>query len=92
MPIYRNKTRGCYRFEFNRVIKGRRVRARKYILKTWTQSQADAFDRQETARLYAVGTAIEHVEYSIEDAVNVYILERLPLLKTGPMLHGSWRR
>lgn len=83
MPIYRDKTRGCYRFEFNRVIEGRRVRARKYLPKTWTQSQADAFDRQETARLYAVGTAIEHVEYSIEDAVNVYILERLPQLKTG---------
>lgn len=83
MPIYRDKARGCYRFEFNRVIEGRRIRARKYLPKTWTQAQADTFDRQETARLYAIGTSVERVKHTIEDAVNVYILERAPHLKSG---------
>ncbi|PUA19630.1 site-specific integrase [Glaciimonas sp. PCH181] len=83
MPIYRDKTRGCYRFEFNRIIEGRRVRARKYLPQTWTQTQADTFDRKESARLYAIGTSVERVKYTIEDAVNIYLVERIPKLKSG---------
>jgi len=41
------KIPGCYRFEFNRVIKGRRVRVRKYLPKTWTQVKADAFEKKK---------------------------------------------
>lgn len=83
MPIYRDKTRGCFVFEFDRYLEGRRVRTRKHLPKTWNKSQADAFERQESARLYAIATKVERAEYSIEEAVNVYIKERLPLLKTG---------
>src|SRR5690606_21433457 len=68
MSIYRDKERGCYVFEFDRVIEGKRVRARKLLPKTWTRAQADAYDRQESARLYAIATRVERHEYSIEDA------------------------
>lgn len=70
-------------FEFDRYIGGQRIRARKYLPKAWTQAEADAFDRSESARLYAVATNIERPVSSIEDAVNVYLKERIPHLKSG---------
>lgn len=83
MPVYRDKKRGCFVFEFDRYIEGKRVRTRKNLPKTWNQAQADAFDRKEAARLYAIATSVERTEHRIEDAVEVYVNERLPLLKTG---------
>ena len=78
-----DKKRGCFYFEFDRHIEGQRVRARKYLPKTWSAAQADAFDRQESAKLYARASAVERAAYSISEAVAVYIKERLPHLKSG---------
>jgi integrase len=84
MPIYRDKEAGCWRFEFDRVIKGRgRVRARKRLPKTWDRAKADAFDRSETDRLYSIATGTEKPEAGIEDALSLYIAERIPELKHG---------
>ena len=83
MPIYRDKKRGAFVFEFDRVIGGRRVRATKCLPSAWNQAQADAFDRSESARLYAAATGVERPEFSIEDAVAVYLRERVPALKSG---------
>ncbi|WP_343722339.1 site-specific integrase [Herbaspirillum seropedicae] len=83
MPIYRDKERGCFVFEFDRRVNGQRVRTRKALPKTWNQAQADAYDRQESAKLYAIATSVERAQHSIEDAVAVYIERRLPHLKTG---------
>ena len=83
MPIYRDKTSGCFVFEFDRRIEGKRVRARKTLPKNWNRAKADAFDREESARLYGRITGVEKPSFSIEQAVEVYCKERLPLLKTG---------
>lgn len=83
MPVYRDKKAGCFVFEFDRRVDGQRVRARKRLPKTWNQAQADAFDRQESARLYAVATGVERAEFGIEDAVKKYIDERCRELKSG---------
>lgn len=83
MPVYRDKKRGSFVFEFDRQIEGKRVRAVKHLPKTWNQAQADAYDRQESARLYAIATRVQRAEYSIEDAVNCYLTERVPQLKTS---------
>lgn len=83
MPIYRDKERGAFIFEFDRVIRGQRVRARKRLPKTWNQGQADTFDRKESARLYALATGIEGADHLIEDAVARYVSERIPKLKAG---------
>ena len=82
MSIYRNKKRGSFVFEFDKIINGERVRAVKSLPKTWNQAQADAYDRQESARLYAIATRVQRAEYSIEDAVDRYLMERVPQLKT----------
>ena len=83
MPIYRNKKTGCFHFEFDRIVQGQRVRTRKQLPRSWNQSQADAFDRQESGRLYALIAGVERPAHTIEDAVSVYIKERCPQLKHG---------
>jgi len=83
MPIYRDKARGCFVFEFDRRINGQRIRARKFLPKTWNRTKADAYDRQESDRLYSLGTGVERPEHSIEDAVKVYLKHRVPELKSG---------
>lgn len=89
MSIYRDKTRGCYVFEFDRRIEGRRVRVSKLLPKTWTRTQADAYDRKESARLYAVATGAEKPTYSIEDAVTLYLKERVKKLKSASNITGE---
>lgn len=82
MPIYRNKARGCYVFEFSRRINGQRVRAVKTLPRTWSAAQADAFDRRESDRLCAVAHGIGP-EPDIEDAVACYLKDRVPELKAA---------
>jgi integrase len=81
MPTYRDKTRGRFVFEFDRRIDGQRVRATKLLPKTWNQAQADAFDRSESAKLYAAATGVERPSFLIEEAVADYLKERGPQLK-----------
>jgi len=83
MPIYRNKERGTFVFEFDRTIEGKRIRAVKALPKTWNQAQADAYDRKESARLYAIATKVERQTFTIDDAVERYLVERVPKLKTA---------
>lgn len=83
MSIYRDKSRGRLVFDFDRIINGQRVRARKLLPKTWTKAQADAYDRQESARLYAVATGVEKPDGLIEDAVKLYLKHKAPELKSG---------
>ena len=84
MPIYRDKGRSAFVFEFDRRIPGAgRIRARKRLPKTWNQAQADAFDRQESARLYALAQGVQGAGYLIQDAVTRYVIERIPALKSG---------
>lgn len=86
MPISRvkdSKGRPRFEFEFSRRINGRRVRVRKRLPASWNRAQADAFDRKESARLYAEETGTERREHTIDEAVAHYLDERVPALKDG---------
>lgn len=83
MPITRDKARGQFVFEFDRWINGVRVRARKRLPRAWNQAQADQFDRQEGARLYAEASGVSGGHRLIEEAVALYLKERIPKLKHG---------
>lgn len=86
MPINRVKDRqgrARFEFEFSRRIGGRRVRVRKLLPPAWTRAQADAFDRQESARLYAQVSGVERQRYTIGQAVARYLDERAASLKHG---------
>lgn len=89
MSIYKDKDRGCYVFEFSRVIQGKRIRTRKILPQSWTQAKADAFDREESARLYAVATNVTKPEYAIADAVAKYMKDKTPHLKSGKNIDGE---
>lgn len=73
MSIYYDKGRRRYRFEFDRLIEGRRVRATKLLPKAWNQAQADKFDREESGRLYAIAQGIEKEIPLIDTAVKHYL-------------------
>lgn len=83
MSVFRDKKRGCFVFEFSRTIEGQRVRSTKSLPRSWNQAQADAYDRQESAKLYAIATRVECADFLIEDAVEKYVAERCPELKHG---------
>lgn len=84
MPVYKDKETGRWRFEFDRVIPGRgRVRARKRLPASWNRAKADAFDREETSRLYALATGVDKPAAGIEEALALYEAERIPELKHG---------
>lgn len=79
MPIRwcpRNKR---WRYEFDRVIEGRRQRTSKLLPKGWNQAQADAFDRRESGRLYAVGTGGQPADALIDTAVAHYLRDKTHL-------------
>ena len=83
MSIYRDKPTGQWRFDFDRRIGGARVRRRQLLPAGWTRSQADAFDRKESAALYAIATGIARPRHLIDQAVARYLKERVPDLKAG---------
>lgn len=89
MPTYRDKNRGRIVFDFDRIINGQRIRARKLLPKTWTQAQADAYDRQESARLYAVASGIEKPDGLIEDAIGLYLKHRAKELKSAANIEAE---
>jgi integrase len=76
MPIHSAKQAGSYVYEFDRYIGGARVRTRKRLPKAWSRAQADAFDRQESARLYALATGVERDRATIEQAVELYLADK----------------
>lgn len=85
MPINRvkdSKGRARFEFEFSRRLDGGRKRTRKLLPQTWTRAQADAYDRQESARLYAEITGVQPKRYTIDQAVARYLVERVVHLKT----------
>ncbi|MAK54798.1 MAG: integrase [Pusillimonas sp.] len=91
MSIYREKTSGRFIFEFDRTIEGKRVRTRKRLPSAWSKTQAHAFDRKESARLYGIASGVERHRYTIEEAVEQYIKDKSSLksLKSAAEHLGS---
>jgi integrase len=83
MPIYFDKATARWRFSFNRVVAGRRVRATKLLPQGWTRNQAQAYEQKETHRLFSLATGDKSRRATIDDAVEIYCRERIPLLKHG---------
>jgi integrase len=83
MPIRYDSRNRRWRFEFNQVIQGERVRASKLLPKAWGRDEAQAFDQTESARLYGVATGAIKPRIPIQAAVDLYVFYRCPHLKTG---------
>jgi integrase len=76
MPIRWDTRNKRWRFEFDRYIDGERKRASRLLPKAWTQAKADAFDRKEAGRLYAVATGVEQADGLIDQAVLLYLKDK----------------
>lgn len=83
MSIYRDKATGQWQWEFSKRINGQRFRKRHLLPAGWTQAEADAYDRKESAALYAIATGIAKPRPLIDQAVARYLIERKPQLKAG---------
>lgn len=83
MPVTYVPEKKRWRFFFNRKIRSVRHRATKLLPAAWGRAKAEAYDRTETARLYAVATGVERPEPLIERAVELYLDHRAPKLKDG---------
>lgn len=79
MSITWDKRNKRWRFAFDRYIAGSRQRASKLLPKGWSQAQADAFDRQESARLYALGTGVQRADALIDTCVSLYLTDKTEL-------------
>lgn len=87
MPVYFDKAKKRWRFTFNRVIRrdgrGKRTRATKLLPAGWSAARRDQYDREESARLYAIASGLEQPEPTIDQAVALYLDERVPNLENG---------
>ncbi len=81
MPIYFDRAKQRYRFTFHRVVHGRRYRASRLLPAGWSREQAERFDVQETARLYATATGVSDRQPLISEAVRLYLEHRAPGLR-----------
>lgn len=68
-----------WRYEFDRYIRGSRTRASQLLPRGWSQAKADAFDRTESARLYAVASGVEQSDPLIDEAVALYLRDKTDL-------------
>ena len=79
MPIRWDSRNKRWRYEFDRVVAGKRHRLSRLLPKGWSQAQADAYDRAESARLYAVASGIERRDPLIDEAVVLYLRDKTAL-------------
>jgi integrase len=83
MSVYRHKPSGRWMWEFDRYLAGKRVRLRKLLPAGFTRAQAEAFDRKESAALWAVASGSEKPRWLIGEAVSRWNRERAGILKHG---------
>jgi integrase len=84
MPIYRtkdNQGRTRFRYEFDRLVEGRRQRLTKLLPLAWNRSQAEEYARKQDGDLWAVATGSVKPRGFISDAVALYLKHRSPHLK-----------
>jgi integrase len=83
MSAYFDKTKNRWIFDFDKVVNGRRVRATKTLPEGWSRAKAEAFNKAETDKLYAVATGTTKERVTIRAAVELYIKYQCPKLKNG---------
>lgn len=86
MPVYYDKARKRWRYEFSRLIEGRRQRATKLLPQAWSARQAEAYGQAQDAKLYAAATGAVREQPLISEAVRLYLEQHAPGLKNEAKL------
>jgi len=79
MPIRWDSRNKRWRFEFDRVVSGKRHRLSRLLPRGWSQAQADAYDRKEAADLHAIAAGIQQRAPLIDEAVALYLRDKTAL-------------
>lgn len=90
MPIYYDRARKRWRYEFDRYIDGQRQRTTKLLPKAWTRHEAQAFADQHDPRIYAVASGSVKPRPLISEAVRLYLEEHAPGLKNLAILEREF--
>lgn len=86
MPIYFDKARKRWRYEFDRFLGGRRQRVTKLLPATWSRQEAQAYAHEQDAKLYAIATGAVKPRRLISEAVGLYLTQHAPTLKSGDIV------
>lgn len=89
MPVYYDKARKRWRYEFSRFIDGQRRRATKLLPKAWAAREAEAYGQEQDARIYAVATGAVREQPLISRAVLLYLEQHAPGLKNHKKLEAD---
>ena len=81
MPIYYDRSRKRYRYEFDRILDGQRRRATKLLPAGWTRAEADAYGAAQDKRLFAIASGAVKPRPLISEAVRLYLQDHAPDLK-----------
>lgn len=79
MPIRWDTRNKRWRFEFDRVVDGRRHRLSRLLPKGWSRAQADAYDLKEAGRLHALAAGVQKRVVLIDEAVKLYLRDKTAL-------------
>lgn len=80
MSIHFDRKTQRWRYQFDRYVAGDRKRSSRLLPKGWTRSEADRYDLEETARIYAVETGVTPKRHLIDTAVFLYLTKHAPSL------------
>lgn len=84
MSIHWDKRNARWRFEYDRIVDGRRRRLKRLLPKGWSQAEADAYDIQETGKLHAIATGLRQRDPLIAEAVALYLRDKTHLKSFTP--------
>lgn len=76
MPVHFDDRKRRWRFQFRRTVAGRPVRTSRLLPAGWSRAQAEAFDRAESSRLWALASGLLRESPGIELAVRLYLEDR----------------
>lgn len=86
MPIYYDRSRKRWRYEFSRIIGGQRRRLTKLLPQTWSRAEAESYAREQDGHLYKIETGALKVQPLISEAVGLYLEHHAPRLKNRAKL------
>jgi len=83
MPVHYDPRNRRWRFQFNRIVAGRRHRASKLLPAAWGRAEAENYARTEEGRLYSLARGEDRGRYLIDDALRAWLDEKAPKLRDG---------
>lgn len=83
MPVHFDKEKKRWRFRYRRRHHGVRYQLTKLLPQGWSRAEAEAYDREESGRVFAETTGVRKRRLSLAGALKLYLEHRCQELKNG---------